>query len=98
MALAPFPWKPQRFRRFPAETTRGTQWVTAKMTPCALTSTVKSSWSSTSRRQAVILSPSTAGVRAPVLLDFGRNRGGQLGDIGVAPGTYACTVYEIAQA
>src|SRR5262249_51002286 len=45
-----------------------------------------------------IFSPSTAGARAPVFLDFGRNRGGQLGDIGVAPGAYAGTVYEVAQA
>src|SRR5262249_17502619 len=54
------------------------------------------SWSS--RRHAVILSPSTDCARAPVFLDFVRNRGGQLGDIGVAPGAYTGTVDEVAQA
>ena len=51
-----------------------------------------------SHRQAVILSPSTAGARAPVFLDIGLNRSGQLDDIGVAPGAYAGTVYKVAQA
>src|SRR5262245_41174738 len=52
----------------------------------------------TFRHQAVILSPSTAGARPPVFLDIGCNRGGQFGDIGVAPGADAGTVYEVAQA
>jgi hypothetical protein len=40
---------------------RGTQWVTATMTPCALTSTARSSWSSTARPSPVTPDSSPTG-------------------------------------